>query len=191
MRSLGLWRAVVRRVRADRSVVLAAALLLLCATTLVAGAVLYGDTIAAGSLHRAMSQAPPADRAISVRTTVTPAEADAVGATIADELTRALGPAGGSVSRIAWSGPYGMAADGASDTGAGGSGTDGSGTDGSTGTTAVPASTGAAVQAGGDITLFAAHEDLGPHATLIDGRWSNAGADPMEATPIGWTLRAR
>jgi len=112
MRSLGLWRAVVRRVVADRPVVLAAALLLLCATTLVAAAVLYGDTIAIGSLRRALADAPPADRAISVRTTDSLAEADAVEAAIADELARTLGPSGGSVSRIGWSGPFGVATDG-------------------------------------------------------------------------------
>jgi hypothetical protein len=155
MRSLGLWRAVVRRVRADRPVVLAAALLLLCATTLVAAAVLYGDTIATGSLRRALAEAQPADRAIAVRTTVARAEAAPVEALIADELARTLGPSGGTVSHITWSGPFEKAAG---------------------------ATTGTATQSGGDITLFAAHDDLGGHATLLDGRWANAGSDPIEAT---------
>ena len=167
MGSLGLWRAVVRRVRADRPVVLAAALLLLCATTLVAAAVLYGDTIATGSLRRALADAPPSDRAVSVRTTVASAEADVIGITIADALARALGPTGGSVSRVGWSGPYEVAVGRAAPT---------------TGSPAAPATTGATAGAGGDITLFASHDDLVGHATLLDGRWANAGADPVEAT---------
>ena len=191
MRSLGLWRAVVRRVRADRPVVIAAGLLLLCATTLVAAAVLYGDTIAIGSLRHALADAPPADRAISVRTTVTSAEAATVEAAIADELTRTLGPSGGTVSPIAWSGPYGIAVDGSTGAAPTVAAPGLPGTGGVTsGSADVPASTGAAAQAGSEITLFAAHDDVGRHAALIEGRWARPGVDPVEATLSEGAARA-
>ena len=50
----GRVNAVVRRNRADWPVALAAALLLLCATTLVTAAAVYGDAVALGSLRRAI-----------------------------------------------------------------------------------------------------------------------------------------
>ncbi len=150
MGSFGLWRSVVRRDRADRAVALAAALLLLAATTLVVSAVMYGETVASGSLRRSVAIAPPAARAVSVRTTVSPAEAASVEATVAGELAAALGPAGGEISRVSRSGPLSVVGQ----------------------------------QAGGpdDLTIATAYDALGAHATLVDGRWPHAGADPIEAT---------
>ncbi len=154
MGSFGLWRPVLRRDRADLAVSLAAALLLLAATTLVVSAVMYGETVASGSLRRAIEAAPPAARAVAVRTTVSRDEAAAVEATIAGEIRSALGAAGDSIARVTRSAPLSIAG-----AGAGGSGASAS-----------------------DLTYVAAHDALGAHAVLVDGRWPRAGADPLEVT---------
>jgi hypothetical protein len=167
--SFGLLRAVLRRDRADMAVVLAAALLLLAATTLVVSAVMYGETVASGSLRRAIELAPPAARAVAVRTTVSADEARSVEATVAGALGSTLGPAlgeaGGGVSRVTRSAALSVVGAGAGPSG-------GTGTDATAGTGA----------SAGDLTYVAAHDALGSHAVLVDGRWPHAGADPLEVT---------
>ena len=69
----GLAGAVVQRSLADWPVVLAAWLLLVCATTLLATGVVYGDAVASGGLHRALLAAPPATRALDVSLSAEPA----------------------------------------------------------------------------------------------------------------------
>jgi hypothetical protein len=159
--SFGLWRSVLRRDRADLAVALAAALLLLAATTLVVSAVMYGETVATGGLRRALEIAPPAARAVAIRTTVAADEARSVEATVAGELGAALGEAGGRISRVTRSAALSVV---------------GAGTGASAGTAA---GTGASA---GDLTFVAAHDALGSHAALVDGRWPRAGADPLEVT---------
>jgi hypothetical protein len=149
--SFGLWRSVLRRDRADLAVALAAALLLLAATTLVVSAVMYGETVATGGLRRALEIAPPAARAVAIRTTVAADEARSVEATVAGELGAALGEAGGRISRVTRSAALSVV---------------GAGTGASAGTAA---GTGASA---GDLTFVAAHDALGSHAALVeaDGR---------------------
>src|SRR5215218_10687800 len=69
LRSAGLWRALLRRSRSDWPVVLAAGLLLLCATVLLAAGAVYGDVVALGGLRRAILEAPPASRVVVVGST--------------------------------------------------------------------------------------------------------------------------
>jgi len=68
--SEGLPRTVIRRSRADWPVLAAAWLLVLCAIALVAAATMYNDAVAAGGLHRAIRDAPPAETAVVARATV-------------------------------------------------------------------------------------------------------------------------
>ena len=58
LRSAGLWRALLHRSRSDWPVVLAAGVLLLCATVLLAAGAVYGDAVALGGLRRAVLAAP-------------------------------------------------------------------------------------------------------------------------------------
>ena len=102
--TVGLWRAVVHRSRADRLVVAAAFVLLLSAVSLLATGALYGDTVALGGLRQAVLAAPPADRSVVVRTSATPAEVAALDATVTQELTTALGSSGGEVALVGRSG---------------------------------------------------------------------------------------
>ena len=70
--SLGLWSAVLRRSRADLPVVLASWALLASALSLLAAGTLYSDAVTLAGLHRELRNAPPAERAIVVRTKILP-----------------------------------------------------------------------------------------------------------------------
>lgn len=149
--TVGLWRAVVHRSRADRLVVAAAFVLLLSAVSLLTTGALYGDTVALGGLRQAVLAAPPADRSVVVRTSATPAEVAALDATVTRELTTALGSSGGEVALVGRSGslaPVGLTTE----------------------------------EARGHLTLLASYGDLAEHATLVEGRWAEAGEAPLEAS---------
>ncbi len=102
----GLTGAVVQRSLADWPVVLAAWLLLVCATTLLATGVVYGDAVASGGLHRALFAAPPATRALEVALSADPAAIDTLDAAIRPELQSAMASTGGEIVRIGQSGPF-------------------------------------------------------------------------------------
>ncbi len=102
----GLPGAVVQRSLADWPVVLAAWLLLVCATTLVTTGVVYGDAVASGGLRRALAAAPPPDRAIDVTLAADPAILDDLERTIRPEIARAMGATGGVVARVIRSGSF-------------------------------------------------------------------------------------
>ena len=98
LRSVGLWRTVLRRMRADWPVVAAAWLLLLCATTLLTGGTLYGDTVALGGLRSALAQADVAGRSLVVTSEDPASQAVALDSAIRPELER-----GRRTCRVAWS----------------------------------------------------------------------------------------
>ena len=100
VRSVGLWRAVVHRSRADWPVVTAAFVLLVCAVGLLTTGALYGETVALGGLRQAVLAAPPADRAIVVRTSAAPAEVAALDQTVFDQLGGSLSTVGGEVDLV-------------------------------------------------------------------------------------------
>jgi hypothetical protein len=105
----GLAGAVVQRSIADWPVVLAAWLLLVCATTLLATGVVYGDAVATSGLHRALLAAPPATRALDVLLTAEPAAADRVDPPVRAELARAMAATGGDVLRVSRTGSFATA----------------------------------------------------------------------------------
>jgi hypothetical protein len=109
LRSVGLWRAVLLRIRADWPVVAAAWLLLACATTLVATTALYGDAVALGGLRQALLAAPPTDRTINLRMLAAPADLPAIDRAATSELQRAVATSGGEVSLVEHADPYGWA----------------------------------------------------------------------------------
>ena len=102
----GLAGAVVQRSLADWPVVLAALLLLISATTLLATGVVYGDAVATSGLHRALGAAPPADRVIEVALSTDPGDLEALDGSIGAELDRAMAASGGDVVRVIRSGSY-------------------------------------------------------------------------------------
>lgn len=115
--SIGLWRAVVHRSRADLPVVLAAWVLLLCSITLLVAGALYADAVALGGLRRAVLAAPAADRTIAVRLSAGPKEIDPFDAVVSRRLTDALGSGGGEVDLTMRSGsllPAGVSQEAAS-----------------------------------------------------------------------------
>jgi hypothetical protein len=106
LRSTGLWRALLHRSRSDWPVVLAAGLLLLCATVLLAAGAVYGDVVALGGLRKAILDAPPPDRVVVIGSTSTPADIGAIDEVVTAEATEVLGEGGGEVAFMAMSGGY-------------------------------------------------------------------------------------
>ncbi|MBA2720309.1 MAG: ABC transporter permease, partial [Chloroflexi bacterium] len=102
----GLPGAVVQRSLADWPVVLAAWLLLVCATTLLATGVVYGDAVASGGLHRALLAAPPRDRTLEVGLSTLPGSLDGLDRLIRPEIERAMAATGGDVVRVVRSGSF-------------------------------------------------------------------------------------
>jgi FtsX-like permease family len=111
--SVGLGRLAAQRVRADLSFLLAVWLVLLAATTLVAASFQYNEAVAIGGLRRAVLDAEPADRGMSVTTTASPAQVASFDTIVSGILGRALGPVAPVTlaARSASLAPLGMASD--------------------------------------------------------------------------------
>ncbi len=90
--SIGLGRLAARRVATDRAFLLALWIVVTAATTLVAAAFQYSDAVAIGGLQRAVLNAAPADRGISVQTDATADQVAGFNGTVTGILTSALGP---------------------------------------------------------------------------------------------------
>ena len=102
--------AVLKRSRADWPVVFASWVLLASALALLAAGTLYTDAVTLAGLHRELEAAPPADRAVIVRTQILPDRLAAADAAVVPELQRMVGPTGGDVARVLRSTPYADAA---------------------------------------------------------------------------------
>ncbi len=98
--SVGLWRAVIHRARAEWPVEAAAFLLLLCATTLLATGALYGDTVALGGLRRAFLDADPVARSVIVRTSARGSALTTIDQAVGPEVRRAIASSGGEVALV-------------------------------------------------------------------------------------------
>jgi hypothetical protein len=90
-------------------VVLAAGLLLLCATTLLAAGAVYGDVVALGGLRQAILDAPPADRVVVIGSSAAPADVNAMDSAVTSQATEVLGAGGGEVGLAATSGGFAKA----------------------------------------------------------------------------------
>jgi hypothetical protein len=106
LRSAGLWRALLHRSRSDWPVVLAAGLLLLCATTLLAAGSVYSDVVALGGLRQAVLDAAPPQRVVVIGSSATVGDVSAIDEVVTAEATEVLGAGGGEVGLAAISGGY-------------------------------------------------------------------------------------
>jgi hypothetical protein len=86
--------------------VLAAGLLLLCATVLLAAGAVYGDVVALGGLRRAVLEAPPASRVVIIGSTATPADVDTIDETVTNQAREVLGSGSGETALVVGSGAY-------------------------------------------------------------------------------------
>lgn len=102
----GLTGAVVQRSLADWPVVLAAGVLLVCATTLLVTGVVYGDAVASAGLHRAILAAPPPSRAVQVSLASLPDGIERDEGLVLPAIRSALGAPGGDVIRVLKSGTF-------------------------------------------------------------------------------------
>ena len=93
IRWLGLWRLVVGRVRSDGPFLAATWLLVASALTLLAAGTLYGETVEAGGVRRALLEAAPHERGVAVRLAAAPAELGELDRSVRDTLVSAFGDA--------------------------------------------------------------------------------------------------
>ena len=124
--------------------------LIASALALLAAGTLYSDAVTLAGLHRELRNAPPAERAIVVRTRILPDRIATADEAVLPELRRAIAPTGGEIAKVLHSSAY---ADAAADP-----------------------------ETVTDLTTFGSFEGLDRHATLVDGRWAEAGHSPVEAT---------
>ncbi len=110
---LGLGHLAARRVRADGAFLLALWLVVSAATSLVAAAFQYSDAVAISGLQRAVLNAAPVDRGVSVQTDATAAQVPAFDSTVTGILSSALGPVAPVIlaARSTALAPLGMASD--------------------------------------------------------------------------------
>jgi len=154
---MGLWRAVILQARADAPVVAAAWVLLVCAITLVAAGSHYGDAIGRGGLRQTLLEIQPGDRAVVARTRAPLVDVPGLDSIVRPELERAIRMPGGTVGRITNSGAF----------------LPGEASGATTGGCRVPE---------GGIVRLAAFQGIDEHGELVDGRWAESGAQPVEAT---------
>jgi hypothetical protein len=102
----GLPGAVVQRSLADWPVVLAAWLLLVCATTLLATGVVYGDAVASSGLHRSILAAPPATRTVEVGLSSEAGSIDSLDAALRPPIVAAIAATGGEIARVLRTGSF-------------------------------------------------------------------------------------
>ena len=99
-------RVVLQRSVADWLIVLATWLVIVCATTLLAIGVLYGDAVALSGLRQTLAAAPAAATSIDVQMRVEPGELAAVDEAVVRESRRILGWTDGELARTIRSGSY-------------------------------------------------------------------------------------
>ena len=101
-------RVVVQRSFADWLIVAATWLVILCATTLVAIGVLYGDAVALTGLRQVLADQPPVTTAVAVDTRVSADELADVEPKIDRQLSRILGWTGGELISVRQSETYAL-----------------------------------------------------------------------------------
>jgi len=101
-------RVVLQRSLADWLMVVATWLVIVCATTLLAIGVLYGDAVALSGLRQTLAAEPIAATSIDVRMRVAPGQLDTVDDAVVGQLRRILGWTGGEQWRHIRSGSYGL-----------------------------------------------------------------------------------
>ena len=84
--------------------------LLASALSLLAAGTLYADAVTLAGLHRELLSAPPADRAIVVRTRILPDRLATARDAVVPELQRSLSPTGGEVAEVLQASAYADAA---------------------------------------------------------------------------------
>lgn len=103
-------RIVTQRSLAHWLLVAATWLVILCATTLLAIGVLYGDAVALSGLHQRLADEPAAATAVEVQMRAEPAELVAVDEVVAGQSGRILGWADGEVTRRVRAGTFDLTA---------------------------------------------------------------------------------
>jgi hypothetical protein len=91
LRRLGLVRAVVRRSRSDWPLVLAAWLLLACATSLITAAATYSESVSLGGFRGVIEASPASSSAVRVYATVAASAIETEDGAVAPNVGEVLG----------------------------------------------------------------------------------------------------
>jgi len=102
-------RVVLHRSSADWLIVVATWLVIVCATTLLAIGVLYGDAVALSRLRQVIAAEPVAATSVVVDMRVDPEELASVDEVVSHQTRRILGWTDGELARIITSGTYDLA----------------------------------------------------------------------------------
>ena len=143
-------RVVLQRSLADWLIVVATWLVVVCATTLVAVGVLYGDAVALTGLRRSIAEQPATSTSIAVQTRAPVADLADVQSAVERQAQRVLRWTGGELVSIERSESYTLPDDRQP-------------ADGSTA-----------------LAVFASYAAIEEHAELEAGQWPSASAEPME-----------
>ena len=101
-------RVVLQRSLADWLIVVATWLVIVCATTLLAIGVLYGDAVALSGLRQTLASESIAATSVDVQMRVEPAELATVDDVVTRQTRRILGWTDGELARTIRSGTYGL-----------------------------------------------------------------------------------
>ena len=142
-------RMVLQRGLADWLIVAATWLVIVCATTLVALGVLYGDAVALTGLRRILEDQPAAATTVAVDMRAAQDELQAAEEAVNRQAGRILGWTDGELVTLGESESYALPEQPSDER--------------------------------TSLAVFAAFEGIDRHAELLDGRWAEAGAEPMEA----------
>lgn len=143
-------RVVLQRSLADWLIVVATWLVVVCATTLVALGVLYGDAVAQTGLRQALADEPATATSIVVEMRAAADEVEAVEEAIEGQVARALAWTGGELIGVERSDSYALPTDPAAE------------------------------EDVTNLAVFGAYAAIEEHAELVDGGWPEAAADPMQ-----------
>lgn len=148
-------RVVLQRSLADWLIVVATWLVVVCATTLVALGVLYGDAVAQTGLRQALADEPATATSIVVEMRAAADEVEVVEEAIERQVGRALAWTGGELIAVERSDSYALPTDASAE------------------------------EDVTDLAVFGAYAAIADHAELVDGAWPQAGAEPMQVALSG------
>ena len=103
---MGLLRIVLQRSAADWLIVVATWLVIVCATTLVAIGVVYGDAVALTGLQRILADEPPSATSVVVELRTGPDELSTVEEAVGQQVRRVIARTGGELVEVARSESY-------------------------------------------------------------------------------------
>ena len=152
------WRMVVKRMRSDGLIVVAATVTIVLAVVLLAAGPIYADAVTVAGAQRKLIDAPVSDASITISQRVGGEDYPATNELVSAEAGDLLAPLGGEIVRLGQSEPYRLPDDVLEHIGS-----------------ATPPDDDRTRQ-----TLFEFYDGIESHAELVEGRWPAPSGDVVE-----------